>query len=200
MWGDSPAVWPSLQSYENGGGDQVSWVVRAPSGELKRAEKKLHSRVRRVLWEYEPLRASHAEIDIGIAGQGVLLRGRVRTLPQKLIAKALVERMADVDVVTNELIADPDVVRAVADALAQDERTAAYVIRVDSRHGVVVLRGEVPSDAVRQAAIDIATNVPTVGSVRNALAIGGETQPAVALARAGSTADEPNPVPATARA
>ena len=62
-------------------------------------------------------------------------------MPQKLIAKVLVERMTDVDDVTNELISDPEVVRAVADALAQDERTAAYVIRVDSRHGVVVLRG-----------------------------------------------------------
>ena len=62
--------------------------------------------------------------------------------------------------VTNELIADPDVVRAVADALAQDERTAAYVLRVDSRHGLVILRGEVPSEAVQQAAIDIAASVP----------------------------------------
>jgi osmotically-inducible protein OsmY len=172
----------------------MSWVVRAPSRDLERAEKKLFSRVRRVLWEYEPLRASHAEIDIAVDGRGVRLRGRVRTLPQKLIAKVLVERMTDVDEVTNELVADPEVVRAVADALAQDERTAAYVIRVDSRHGVVDLRGEVPSDVVQQAALEIAATVPLVSRVRNALVIGGEAQPAVALARPSTRADEPNPV------
>jgi osmotically-inducible protein OsmY len=178
----------------------MSWVIRAPARDLERAEKKLYTRVRRVLWEYEPLRASHAEIDIAIAGGRVVLRGRVRTMPQKLIAKVLVERMTDVDDVINELISDPEVVRAVADALAQDERTAAYVIRVDSRHGVVILRGEVPSDDVVQAAIEIAATVPLVSSVRNALAVSGDARPAVALTRPSPTADEPNPVTATVRA
>jgi osmotically-inducible protein OsmY len=175
----------------------VTWVVRAPDRKLAQAEKKIYSRVRRVLWDYEPLRASHAEIFIDVDGQSVRLRGRVRSLPQKLIAEMLLERMADVGGVTNELIADPDVVRAVADALAQDERTAAYVLRVDSRHGLVILRGAVPSEAVQQAAIDIASGVPIVNSVRNQLTIGGQTLPAIALARPGTTADEPNPVEAT---
>jgi osmotically-inducible protein OsmY len=161
----------------------VTWVVRAPDARLQQAEKKLYSRVRRVLWDYEPLRASHAEISIDVEGQHVRLRGRVRSLPQKLIAAVLLERLADVGTVTNELIADPEVVRAVADALAQDERTAAYVLRVDSRHGLAILRGEVPSEAVQQAAIDIAASLPVVHSVRNQLTIGGETRPAVALAR-----------------
>jgi osmotically-inducible protein OsmY len=157
--------------------------VRAPDARLQQAEKKLYSRVRRVLWDYEPLRASHAEISIDVEGQHVRLRGRVRSLPQKLIAAVLLERLADVGTVTNELIADPEVVRAVADALAQDERTAAYVLRVDSRHGLVILRGEVPSEAVQQAAIDIASSLPVVHGVRNQLTIGGEARPAVALAR-----------------
>jgi osmotically-inducible protein OsmY len=161
----------------------VTWVVRAPDRKLAQAEKKLYSQVRRVLWDYEPLRASHAEIFIDVDAQSVRLRGRVRTLPQKLIAEMLVERMADVGTVTDELIADPDVVRAVADALAQDERTAAYVLRVDCRHGLVILRGEVPSVAVQQAALDIASGVPVVNSVRNQLTIGGATLPAIALAR-----------------
>jgi len=161
----------------------VTWVVRAPDRDLERAEKKTYSRVRRVLWDYEPLRASHAEIFIDVAGDGVRLRGRVRTLPQKLIAAMLVERMAEVGLVTNDLIADPDVVRKVADALAQDERTAAYVIRVDSRHGIVTLGGEVPTAAVEQAAIDIASGVPDVLTVRDKLTIGGPVLPPVALPR-----------------
>jgi osmotically-inducible protein OsmY len=171
----------------------MTWVVRAASRELQKHEKKLYSRVRRVLWDYEPLRASHAEIFIDVGSDGVQLRGRVRTLPQKIIAEMLVQRIADVGSVTNALMADPEVVRAVADALAQDERTAAYVIRVDSQHGVVMLRGEVPSEEVQRAAIDVATQVALVGSVRNQLVVGGNARPAVALARPALAADEPNP-------
>src|SRR5438309_380504 len=115
----------------------MTWVVRAPAGALRGEEKRLYSRVRRVLWDYEPLRASHAEIYINIQDRTVHLRGRVRTLPQKIISAAIVQRLPDVDTVSNELIADPEVVRTVADALAQDGRTAPYVVRVEARHGIV---------------------------------------------------------------
>jgi osmotically-inducible protein OsmY len=175
----------------------VNWVVRAPDRDLERAEKKIYSRARRVLWDYEPLRASHAEIFIDVDQQSIRLRGRVRTMPQKLIASLLVQRIPGVGPVINDLIADPDVVRAVADALAQDERTAAYVLRVDARHGVVILRGAVPSADVQQAAIEIATRVPTVNGVRSQLVIGGVVQPAVALARPSTTVDQPDPADAT---
>ena len=167
----------------------MTWVVRAPDRQLAKHEKKLYTRVRRVLWDYEPLRASHAEIFIDIDDQAVRLRGRVRTLPQKILADVLVRRLSEVASVTTELIADPEVVRGVADALAQDERTAPYVIRVDSRHGIVTLRGEVPSEAVQQAAIDLASRVPLVGTVRNQLVISGGTLPAVVLARPSAVAD-----------
>jgi osmotically-inducible protein OsmY len=175
----------------------VAWVVRAPDRALERSEKKTYSRVRRVLWDYEPLRASHAEISIDVHGGLVRLTGRVRTLPQKLIASMLVERMPEVSSVSNDLIADPEVVRAVADALAQDERTAAYVIRVDARHGVVTLRGEVASEAVREAAIQIASGVPIVSSIRDRLTIGGDPRPAVALTRRSTTPDVPDPAAAS---
>ena len=121
------------------------------------------------------------------------LRGRVRTLPQKLIAEALVRRMSDVESVENELIADPEIVRAVADALAQDERVAPYVLRVEARHGIVTLRGEVPSADLQAVAVEIASRVTLVSSVRNQLAVGGDVQPAIALARPAREADEPNP-------
>jgi osmotically-inducible protein OsmY len=161
----------------------MSWVVRAPARDLRGDEKRLYSRVRRVLWDYEPLRASHAEIYIDVDGRAVRLRGRVRTLPQKIIAEALVARMPEVDSVSNELIADPEVVRAVADALARDERTAAYVLRVEVRHGIVYLRGDVPEAAAEQAAIEIASSVPPVASVRSALTPGAQPLSPVSLPR-----------------
>jgi osmotically-inducible protein OsmY len=170
----------------------MTWVVRAPERELQKHEKKLYTRVRRVLWDYEPLRASHAEIFIDVDGQDVRLRGRVRTLPQKIIAEALVRRLSEVDSVQNELIADPEIVRAVADALAQDERVAPYVLRVDARHGIVTLSGEVPSDDLQTVAVDIASQVSLVSTVRNQLAVGGDVQPAIALSRPALAADEPN--------
>lgn len=171
----------------------MSWVVRAPDQELAKHERRLYTRVRRVLWDYEPLRASHAEIFIDVDNQAVRLRGRVRTLPQKILAEVLTRRLPEVESLTNELIADPEVVRAVADALAHDERTAPYVVRVDARHGIVTLRGEVASEAVQQAAIDVASRVPLVGTVRNQLVVSGEARPAVALARPSASMDELNP-------
>jgi len=167
----------------------MSWVVRAPERGLSKPERKLYTRVRRELWDYEPLRASHAEIFIDVDRDQVTLRGRVRTLPQKIIADVLVRRMSDVGSVTNALVADPEVIRAVADALAQDERTAPYVIRVDARHGIVTLLGEVPNYGVLNAAAEVAAQVPLVSSVRNKLTIGGEVQPPTALARPSAAAD-----------
>jgi hypothetical protein len=171
----------------------VSWVVRAPERELQRDEKKLYTRVRRVLWDYEPLRASHAEIYIDVDGDQVRLRGRVRTEPQKLIAGMLVERMPEVGGVVNELVSDPEVIRAVADALASDERTAPYVLRVDSRHGVVTLRGQVASEAIQDAALEMAASVPMVATVRNQLTVGGDRRPAIALARPTAASDVTDP-------
>lgn len=171
----------------------MTWVVRAPERDLEKAERRIYSRVRRALWDYEPLRASHAEIFIDVDGNAVTLRGRVRTLPQKIIAAALVERMTEVESVANELIADPEVVRAVADALAADPRTAPYIIRVDSRHGIVTLRGEVPNESIQQAATEVTTAVPGVGTVRNQLGTGGEVYAAASLARPSRVPDEPQP-------
>jgi osmotically-inducible protein OsmY len=101
--------------------------------------------------------------------------------------------MPEVGTVINELVADPDVIRAVADALAQDERTAPYVIRVEARHGVVMLRGQVASEAIQDASTAIASGVPLVAAVRNQLTIGGDPRPAVALARPTAAADVPDP-------
>jgi osmotically-inducible protein OsmY len=159
----------------------MNWVVQAPAKNLRGDEKKLFTRVRQTLWEYEPLRASHAEIAIGIRGASVRLSGRVRTTNQKILAELLARRLAGVEDVANDLIADPEVVRQVADALAADARTAPYVLRVDAHHGVVTLQGEVPDAATSQAAIGVASSVPSVALVRNQLTLGGATLPPVAL-------------------
>jgi osmotically-inducible protein OsmY len=170
----------------------VTWVVQAPDRDLSADEKKLFTRVRRTLWDYEPLRASHAEISVQVAGQSVRLTGRVRTLPQRTMAGLLAQRLNGVDRVDNELVADPVVIREVADALARDARTAPYVLLVDVRHGVVTLRGSVPDEQTRGAALAIASRVPSVAAVRSSLELGSVTFPPVALqAEESDTAPQP---------
>lgn len=153
----------------------MTWVVQAPARELGSEEKKLFTRVRQALWDYEPLRASHAEIEIQVSGRDVHLSGRVRTLPQKIMAELLVRRLKGVDSVASSLVSDPEVVRAVASALAEDGRTAPYVLQVQARHGLVELLGEVPDTTTLEAAIACASQVPTVAAVRSLLRVSGPT-------------------------
>lgn len=148
-------------------------------------EKRLYVQARRALWEYEPLRASHAQLLIEVQGRAVRLSGRVRTLAQKVLAEVYVKRLPGVNAVTNELIADAEVIRSVADALARDPRTAPYVLRVDARHGAALLEGEVPDEATRRAAVEVAAAAPLVSSVRERLAIGAPRLPPEALTRDG---------------
>jgi osmotically-inducible protein OsmY len=182
------------------------WRVRTPERELRGDEKKRWVTVRQTLWDYEPLRASHAEIQIDVQGRTVRLSGRVRTLSQKVIAGLLVQRLPEVDAVANELLADAEVVRAVADVLARDERTAPYVIQVEARHGVVTLRGEVASEATRQAAVELTSRAPSVAAVHDRLTIGGPTyqpyalRPARPAATAAGTASRGEAAVAPARA
>jgi osmotically-inducible protein OsmY len=159
----------------------VVWRVRRPERELRGDEKKRWAQVRQTLWDYEPLRASHAEILIEVQGRTVRLSGRVRTLSQKVIAGLLVQRLPEVQSVANDLVADAEVVRAVADALARDERTAPYVIQVEARHGVVMLRGEVATEGVRQAAVEVASQTSAAVAVHDRLTIGGPTYQPYAL-------------------
>ena len=161
-----------------------TWRVPIPERAYKGDEKKLYAQVRRTLWNYEPLRASHARMVIELQGRRVRLTGRVRTLSQKGVAGALVAGLKGVESVSNELVADYEVTRQVADRLAADDRTAPYVIQVESRHGLVYLRGEVPSDGARQAAIDITSQAPLVDVVRDMLTLGGLTFQPYALSRA----------------
>ncbi len=156
-----------------------------PVRELRGEEKKLYSRVRQTLLQYEPLRASHAAIEIDVQGRMVRLHGRVRTIAQKIVAEALVKRMSDVEMLSNELISDAEVTREVANALAYDERTAPYVIRVDVRHGVAHLLGEVPNEETRRVAGEVAARAPHVADVRDELTVGGPTFKPYALSRTG---------------
>ncbi len=162
--------------------EQVEHFIRS-EGRFSDADADLVDRVRRALWNYEPLRASKPRLEVGVDGGRVTLSGRMRTLAMKEISEYLLRRLDGVNAVRNDIVADPEVIQAVADALATDPELGPLCIRVDARDGDVVLAGDVPSDALADRAIDVASHVPVaerVGSrmiVRPGAANGSITAP-----------------------
>jgi osmotically-inducible protein OsmY len=139
--------------------------------DLPEADRHLLNAIRKVLWAYEPLRATRPTLDIGVREGRVTLTGRVRTLAIKEISEYMVIRLNGVLAVRNDLVADPEVVREVADVIAADPELAPLCPRVDSRYGVVSLAGDVPSEAVAQRLIELVGAVPVVESVTSYLTV-----------------------------
>ena len=161
--------------------------------DLPDAERHLLVSIRKTLWNYEPLRATRPILDISVREGLVRLQGRVRTSAIKEIAEFLLLRVPGIRAVGNELISDPEVVRAVADAIAADPELGPTCPIIESRDGVVILAGTMPSEDLARRAVELATSVPTVVSVNNALrvsppqvvvAVGGSANGAVAVAEA----------------
>src|SRR5262249_45289424 len=111
--------------------------------DLPNADRHLLTAIRKVLWAYEPLRATRPTLEIFVRDGRVTLSGRVRTLAIKEISEYMVFRLDGVRAVRNDLVADPEVMRDVADAIAADPELGPLCPRVDVREGVVSLSGDV---------------------------------------------------------
>jgi hypothetical protein len=152
--------------------------------DLPEEDRELLLEIRKALWAYEPLRATRPTLIIGVQDGRVVLSGRVRTLAIKEVAEYLVLGVAGVRAVRNDLLADPEVARSVADAVAADPELGPLCPRIDARDGVVHLAGDVPSSAVAQRLIDLATAQPLVASVVSYLTV----EPVAALVTNGALA------------
>jgi osmotically-inducible protein OsmY len=75
--------------------------------------------------------------------------------------------------VVDELLADPDLERSVALALAQDERTRSLPIRVRAKVGHVQLQGQVPGEELAEAALAVAQAVDGPKRIFSALTVNG---------------------------
>jgi hypothetical protein len=64
-------------------------------------------------------------------------------------------------------VTDDEVVIAVAQALARDERTRGSRLFVSAKHGVVVLNGRIDTAETRAAAEEVAAIVPSVRGALN---------------------------------
>ena len=143
----------------------------APATFERESDKRLFMELRRVLWDYEPLRATRPRLDLDVTHGTARLSGRVRTLAMKQIAGYLCRRVEGVGAVRNELISDTEVQRQVADALAVDDELGPLCLRVDARDGVATLSGDLPSPEFEERALQAARMAPGVAEVVSELLV-----------------------------
>jgi osmotically-inducible protein OsmY len=91
----------------------------------------------------------------------------------KGMASILAGSVDGISEVVNELLADPDLERSVALALAQDERTRSLPIRVRSGVGHVQLQGQVPGEEAVETALEVARTVSGPKQVVSAMRVNG---------------------------
>ena len=170
-------------------------LVATPASFNREADKRLFLAVRRRLWDYEPLRASHPQLELEVSHGTMRLGGRVRTLAMKEIVGYLCQRQEGVAVVRNELISDTEVVRRVADALAEDPQLGPLCLRVDARDGVATLSGDLPGAELESRAVEVARGAPGVADVISELVVRRPQRPPTApppkAAEAGAPASAP---------
>ncbi|MBA2450462.1 MAG: BON domain-containing protein [Chloroflexi bacterium] len=130
-------------------------------------DRALAQQVYRTIVEYEPLRATRPELHVWAENGHIRLGGRMRTLAMKEISEYRAHLLdgQGVRAIRNDVVADPEVVRAVAIALASDDRLASARIRVDVRDGEVVLAGGLPDGAAIERARELAMGVPGAAGV-----------------------------------
>lgn len=146
-------------------------MIHIDTRRVRGGDLRVLDRVRRVLWDHEPLRFSGSVVELNIDQEAVSLVGRVRTQTLKEVAGYLARSVEGVNGVVNHLVSDPEVVRAVADALAQDPVTRPHVIRIEARLGRVKLLGLVPSAEIERLAIEVAASVPLITAVTSELEV-----------------------------
>jgi osmotically-inducible protein OsmY/uncharacterized protein YrrD len=133
-----------------------------------RPDSAIAADVDQALWSDEVIRALDIEtIDVAVHDGVVTLSGYATTPTSKARAERAARQVPGVLRVENEIVTDGEVVTAVAQALARDERTRRARIFVHAEHGVVTLYGEIENPDVRAAAEEVAASVPQVRGVIN---------------------------------
>lgn len=112
-------------------------------------------------------RLDYRSIDVAVGAGVVLLRGHATATASQTRAERAARGVRGVLEVTNQIVTDGEIQLAVAQALAQDERTCAHRLFVHVHRGVVWVSGEVSSATARTAIEAVAGSVPQVRAVIN---------------------------------
>lgn len=131
----------------------------------------LKQSVEEALQAYSPLRTSRAEITITVDDGQVTLSGYAPSGSIKRMAGILAGGVDGVNGIVNDILADPDLERAVAMALAADSRTRLWPIRVRAELGHVQLQGQVPDQDAAQVAMEVARKVQGPRQIFSALEV-----------------------------
>ncbi|HEY8491464.1 MAG TPA: BON domain-containing protein [Dehalococcoidia bacterium] len=118
-----------------------------------------------------------AGVRLAVADGRVRLWGNCRTAPGRRRIEAAVRAVPGVLDVANEVIDDPELEIAVAQALAREEAARDAHVVVRSRLGHVRLRGEAPNEEAARAAVRAAGGVPGVRSVTSEIQVLPERRP-----------------------
>jgi osmotically-inducible protein OsmY len=154
-----------------------------------RDDEELAQEATAAIYDYVPLRVDLPGFAV-VAIDGVIwLRGHVSSdINRRLIADQLVG-IRGVSEVHNDLVADTDLAPAISMALARDPRTAGEHIGVYPLLGMVTLRGNVHTQAARQAAQQIASTAPGVVGVESELHLDQHARVLPVLAAIADTED-----------
>src|SRR5688572_19330930 len=137
-----------------------------PKQHLDRLDEDVRADVWMRLWQDPTTRAlERSALKLEVDHAEVFLSGHVTTVTHRRHMAELASRARGVKAVHNLLVADPDLVTDVAQALAADARTRPYIILVGAFHGWIQLGGEVPDVETRAAVEQVAAHVARVRGV-----------------------------------
>jgi osmotically-inducible protein OsmY len=142
-----------------------------------RPDAEIAADIHQALRGYAPLCAAAPPIQVEVGDGVVILRGVVRGGALRHAAGRLAAEVVGVESVRNELLADPDIEQAVAQALATHPyaRLVTEPVLVKSYLGEVTLTGQVASQIQQMIAESVARTVPGVSDVVNELVVESES-------------------------
>jgi osmotically-inducible protein OsmY len=141
-----------------------------------RSDADIAAYIHKALRGYTPLYATAPPIQVEVEDGIVTLRGVVRGVALRHAAGRLAAEVVGAESVRNELLDDPTIERAVAQALATHPYARLIInpVLVKSYHGEVTLTGQVASQIQQMIAESVTRTVPGVSEVVNALVVTSE--------------------------
>ena len=137
--------------------------------DLPEAERHLLVLIRKTLWTMSRCARPGRSWTSRSARDWCVCKAASGPLRSRRLPSSCCSAVPGIRAVGNDLISDPEVVRAVADAIAADPELGPTCPIIESRDGVVILAGTMPSEDLARRAVEVATSVPMVASVNSHL-------------------------------